>query len=262
MRRTRERQFSLSPARYVAAIAFGVALVGALTNFTGNGSGWARAAIAPCYYDVGHVSNFPIVGSRYESLDGTSYPSSPVPVQLTGLDLWNPSPPHTLQSVPLPPPGSSATVDSFFDVFLDLNFFGPGSQPFEGVFRIVGGGGGGGGGYAPDGTWPIELLSLNLWGDYPGIGPFMIRESPTLASVGEHTLHPMPGTPDMPGGSLYIDSFFDVFTELSLDGGQTWHPSEGPVRMSLTSIVPEPAAAALALVGAAAYAMMMRRRCG
>jgi hypothetical protein len=47
----------------------------------------------------------------------------------------------------------------------------------------------------------------------------MIRESPTLASTGQTTIT------DLGGGQFRIDSFFDVFTELSLDGGQSWSPS-------------------------------------
>jgi hypothetical protein len=59
-----------------------------------------------------------------------------------------------------------------------------------------------------------EMLQLDIIG-----GPFMIRESPTRASTGKTAIT------DLGGGLYRIDSFFDVFTELSLDGGQTWHPS-------------------------------------
>jgi hypothetical protein len=54
---------------------------------------------------------------------------------------------------------------------------------------------------------------------------------------------------------FHIDSFFDVFTELSVDGGQTWMPSASSVRVNL--VVPEPASialAGLALIGLAAVA--------
>ena len=36
----------------------------------------------------------------------------------------------------------------------------------------------------------------------------------------------------MPGGYL-INSFFDVWTEISLDGGQTWSPSQIPAQLEL-----------------------------
>ena len=225
MKRTNIR---FSWTRSAAAIVFGIALVGALTSFTSNGSGWARAAVLVCYYDRGDVSTFPIAGSEYQSTHGTGFGA--VPIEILSLSLT--SPPATMATVPLPPPGSMATIDSFFDVFTELSV-NPGSPPFaidsffDITYRIAGGGGSGGsGGFAPEGTWPIELLAMNLVGNPPGLGPIMIRESPTLASVGQHTLHPMPGTPSMPDGMLFIDSFFDVFTELSIDGGQTWTPAD------------------------------------
>lgn len=59
-----------------------------------------------------------------------------------------------------------------------------------------------------------EMLQLDIAG-----GPLMIRESPTRASTGKTAIS------DVGGGQMQIDSFFDVFTELSVDGGQTWYPS-------------------------------------
>src|SRR6185295_11164690 len=81
------------------------------------------------------------------------------------------------------------------------------------------------------GTFQTEMLSMNLSGNSP-VGPFMIRESPTLQSLGATNTTPV-------GGQFLINSFFDVFTELSLDGGQSWMPSTtGPGHVTL---VPEPA---------------------
>lgn len=91
------------------------------------------------------------------------------------------------------------------------------------------------------GTFNTEMLSMNLSGNSP-FGVFMIRESPTLASIGQTTVANL-------GGGLYqVDSFFDVFTELSLDGGQTWLPDiRGPELMTLGS-VPEPSSGALVAI--------------
>ena len=50
-------------------------------------------------------------------------------------------------------------------------------------------------------------------------GGTLIRESPTRQSLGQTQIT------DLGGGQFRIDSFFDVFTELSVDGGQTWLPS-------------------------------------
>ena len=55
------------------------------------------------------------------------------------------------------------------------------------------------------------------------------RESPTLASTGKTAISPAPG------GGYIIDSFFDVFTELSMDNGNTWLAStSAPPRMRFT----------------------------
>lgn len=99
------------------------------------------------------------------------------------------------------------------------------------------------------GTFDTEMLALNLSGVTP-LGPFMIRESPTRASTGRTTISNI-------GGGLYqIDSFFDIFTELSLDGGQTWGPDvNGPMRVTL---VPEPGA--IACTALAGLALLARRR--
>ena len=89
------------------------------------------------------------------------------------------------------------------------------------------------------GTFNAEMLFLNLNGSSP-FGPFMIRESPTLATTGQTKIT------DIGGGMFHIDSFFDVFTELSIDGGQSWIPSSGVTRMTL---VPEPGAIGAMLAG-------------
>jgi hypothetical protein len=51
------------------------------------------------------------------------------------------------------------------------------------------------------------------------------------------------------GGQYRINSFFDVFTEMSVDAGQTWFPMEAP----------EPGAAVL-MVLAAVGAIQCRNR--
>jgi hypothetical protein len=96
------------------------------------------------------------------------------------------------------------------------------------------------------GTFNTEMLAMNISGGTlpPGV---MIRESPTLPSLGQTTIAPIGG------GLFHIDSFFDVFTELSIDGGQTWIPANGSERMTL---VPEPSACAL---GGLAFGLLTLR---
>jgi len=96
----------------------------------------------------------------------------------------------------------------------------------------------------------LEMLQMNLVG-----GGMMLRESPTLASLGHETHE------NLGGGLFRIDSFFDIFTELSLDGGQTWMPSQNLTRFDLTAInsVPEPLTAALFGIGLLGLASLRRR---
>ena len=80
--------------------------------------------------------------------------------------------------------------------------------------------------------YDTELLQLDISGGNlpPGM---LLRESPTLASTGKTAISPASG------GGFVIDSFFDVFTELSTDGGGSWTPSLGaPPRMRFTGTAP------------------------
>lgn len=61
-----------------------------------------------------------------------------------------------------------------------------------------------------------------------------IRESPGLASLGEATIE------EVGVGVYRVTTYFDVFTEVSTDGGFSWSPSIGAVRFEA---VPVPASA-------------------
>jgi hypothetical protein len=89
-------------------------------------------------------------------------------------------------------------------------------------------------GYNPGdtGTFDTEMLSMSL--QSVG-GSVMIQESPTQQSKGKTTIT------DQGGGLFRIDSFFDVFTELSLDGGNNWVASVDKTRVDLGN-TPLPAA--------------------
>ncbi len=104
------------------------------------------------------------------------------------------------------------------------------------------------------GTFQTEMLALNLSGGTlpPGV---MIRESPTLPSLGQTSVT------DFGGGLYRIDSFFDVFTELSIDGGQTWMPDTAPAAGHVTlQPVPESSRISLLAVGLFAAMAFIRRR--
>ena len=135
---------------------------------------------------------------------------------------------------PVLTPGGDWSVDSHIDVLYEMLLSVNGGPAVlhtgNGTMRIAG--------TAPGGQEPrvfdMELLELNLTGLLGGVEPFMLRESPTLASTGKTTIT------QEAGGTYRIDSFFDVFTELSIDGGTTSAQGIGPV--------PEPSAIWLAVI--------------
>ena len=104
-------------------------------------------------------------------------------------------------------------------------------------------------GVGPTGTFDTEMLSLDLM----GMG-FMIRENQMQQSIGTTVVT------DLGAGQFHIDSFFDVFTELSVDGGATWIPNSlGPTRVELSS-VPEPGTMGLLICGASGLVWYRLRR--
>jgi len=135
---------------------------------------------------------------------------NPSPLRLTRPILIN-RPPST------PPP--NALVDSFFDIFVDVDF-GSSHQVLSGECTLresptLQSG--------PRQTIPTEMIALSLNGLPPGT---MIRESPTLQSTGQTTVRPV-------SGGYMIGSFFDVFLELSTDNGSNWTPADRALRCVL-----------------------------
>jgi hypothetical protein len=86
--------------------------------------------------------------------------------------------------------------------------------------------------YADAPVYGGEIPRLDLAGQAPGLPPFMIRESPTRKSEGLTRI----GTSPNLSRPYNVSSFFDVFTELSLDGGQTWAPASEAAHMVLQPI--------------------------
>ncbi|MDY7015146.1 MAG: PEP-CTERM sorting domain-containing protein [Cyanobacteriota bacterium] len=83
-------------------------------------------------------------------------------------------------------------------------------------------------------TFVNEMLQLDILDGLPGGALF--RESPTLASTGTTMIE------ELNNGKFLIDSWFNISAELSLDGGQTWIPSDAPGTVHAVG-VPEPSTA-------------------
>ena len=97
---------------------------------------------------------------------------------------------------------------------------------------------------------PFLHRSARMQGSSP-FGPVNLRESPTLASLGSveefgTVSIDASDTPTTVGSSPFmISSFFDVFTELSIDGGQSWNPGQSSTHIEL---MPEPGSLSLAAI--------------
>ena len=142
-----------------------------------------------------------------------------------------------------------SNFEGMVDVLVDGNSITGGPQPVSAsgpvqtiVFGKIGN---------VTGTFDTEMLQMNLSGNTP-LGPFMIRESPTKQSTGITSIA------DIGGGQFRIDSFFDVFTELSIDGGQTWMPATNG--SGHVELVPEPSSMVLCGLGIAAVGLAAVRR--
>lgn len=170
----------------------------------------------------------------------------PVPaggfVTLEGLTL---SAPTGSIAPPVAPATALWSPGKTFNAFTVMSFFGGPSTPSFNVGDAAAASITGLVDAPPLHTYSTEMLTLNLTG-LPGGA--MIRESPTLASTGGHTIR------DTPPSGFQITSFFDVFTELSLDGGSTWLPATGPIHIQN----PEPGS--LAVLACAAPLICRRRR--
>lgn len=106
------------------------------------------------------------------------------------------------------------------------------------------------------GTFATQMLSMDLTGSALGHS-LEVMLDPSQPSTGATTIM----TNNGPGLPYQISSFFDVFTELSLDGGPYVPSSNGPALVQLTT--PEPGTLALfGIVGLAALASRRRLRRG
>lgn len=76
-----------------------------------------------------------------------------------------------------------------------------------------------------------ELLTFELGGSAMPDG-VLVRESPSVASMGRTTIT------NLSDDRYRVDAFYDVWLEISMDAGGTWHRAEGAVRMTLGPTTP------------------------
>ena len=200
----------------------------------------------------GFVADDVPAAELYYNINPITYPS--IAIKEKGVQL------NISEGSPLTPqPGGGWAVDSFFDITyrVDLDTpSGPVTVTGPGTGHVVGTGAlydlneDGVINQADQGArlFDTEMLSLDLDG-----GPFFkIRESPTKQSLGLTLIE------NEPAGTFRIGSFFDVFTELSVDGGQTWQPASDA--LTVVSSVPEPTSFVLAALAVGGAATLGRRR--
>jgi hypothetical protein len=160
---------------------------------------------------------------------------------LLDLTMQNPS-----NHMPLLPE-TSFHIDSFFDIYAQSYFDGYGTFPIEATPNVsinvnyTG----------QTGTFQTEILSMDIFGNTP-MGQIIIRESPYVHSYGQTIIQDLGGGGGG-GGGYQIDSFFDIYTELSVDGGYSWLPCDMPMHLDLEP-VPEPST--IVLLGLAALALI------
>ena len=166
---------------------------------------------------------FPVPGGSYVAGGPTTYNDGMVQTEIVSMSLRVSEQSGVL--FPTTMSGGYYTVDSFFDVFVEISI---GGQPP--VRAILAGPAELGIMVAPDsldgsGTFDTEIVSMSLSGDVEGM-LVEISESPVLPSSGQVTLV------RLPEGQFAVDSFFDVFTELSIDGSLPV-PADGPTEMDI-----------------------------
>ena len=214
----------------------------------------ANAIIVDSFFDV-----FFMPESVYELEGPITFPPAPdtsggtIETEMVSMMLSGPANPTG--SVPLPPASSSSSPAGLFDVEYELGLDGlPPGEPIVRTVKIppeIFNPGG------PPGFYETEMLAMDLSGDGPSTPPHLIRLGTVQPSLGEHVVT------DLGDGTFNVESFFDVFLEISYDAGANWAAANEAGRLSITSaagLVPEPGSAILLFTGLAGIVVLRQRR--
>jgi len=158
--------------------------------------------------------------------------------------------------------GGQFAVDSFFDITYQIDLGGglyhidcfvdvSTEMTVDGEPNI---------GSAGEQTFNIEMVSMDL--SSASSGPDAANAPALLGIPSAASAHGHVTVLKLPDGNFNVDSFFDVFTELSVDGGQSWAlATDGPVRMEHHgSDLPEPSSLVLAVLGLLSLGIYARWR--
>jgi hypothetical protein len=103
------------------------------------------------------------------------------------------------------------------------------------------------------GSWNTELVSLSLSGSVLGF-PVTVGLDPANPSVGETSITPI-------GPNQFrINSFFDVFVEITVDGTTPLTTTLGPIHAEAVQAVPEPSSIAAIAIALPIMLALYRRR--
>ena len=146
------------------------------------------------------------------------------------------------------------TIDSFFDVFFDVPLSGGQTNILRTDLALIADyavGGQSGAlnlsgasdvlmrGTTATGEFQTEIVDMTLTGTMPAPGAqvgVILRQNPAKPSPGAVK------TTEQGSGKYTVDSFFDVFFELSLDGGLNWAEGDQGANITLVerTAIPEP----------------------
>jgi hypothetical protein len=104
--------------------------------------------------------------------------------------------------------------------------------------------------FSATGSWQVEIVSMSLSGDVGGV-PIELRQSPGQPSLSQTTVA------DLGGGVYEIDSFFDIFPELSVAGGPFQPSLSGPGRLELVAIPAPPSVPSIGPLAVSALMMSL-----